>query len=108
MLKYNYIVRDHDDIVGVLMKPDINKPEEVISNLEMMLSEHYPDETIEITSEFDINKYRIPALSLNYSATSHNDLNESNQPYQWSGVVEMEIVAIYDTDYFQRQAPQKN
>jgi hypothetical protein len=109
MLKYNYVVRDHEeDIVGVLIEPNIQKPKEVISSLEVMLSEHHPEETIKITSEFAINKYRDPALSLNYIATSQNDFDASNQPYQWNGVVEMTIVTIYDTDYFQSQGQQNN
>jgi len=101
MNKHSFIVTSESDEthVGVLHKPNMRKPAKVIASLELMLSEHFPDENIKITDELVFSVYRQPALSLAYTATSQNDFDDNGQPYKWHSVVEMSVVAIYDKDY---------
>ena len=102
MYKGNFIVTSEGDEwpVGVLHEANLKNPAEIITNLEIMLSEHYPYENIKITSEFVFSKFSNTAASLAYTATSQNDFDNNDQPYKWHGTVEMSHVTIYDNDYF--------
>lgn len=102
VIMHSFIVTSEGDEapVGVLHEPNMKNPAEVVAHLELMLSEHHPDENIKITDEFVFSVYRQPALSLAYTATSQNDFDANNQPYKWHSVVEMSVVGIYDNDYF--------
>ena len=81
---HSFIVTSEGDEspVGILYEPNMKNPAEVIAHLEVMLSEHHPDEDIKITDDFVYSsRFKYTDILLDYTASSQNDFDD-NQALQ--------------------------